>query len=224
MEADTIIATLLLVPITVLSISSWTRFLAPGTGFSSPNLGCSLSFHPTPTLSLFVIHKTETFRISVLIVPNTISDLHAAANPALNAHAVAVRFNLAPGSARYARWEERENGECWRVVGDFTGGEADTGERFELTGNREVRLPCAFQMQADLNQRSSCRRLPKSKTSSPVPFPPHSPLNPPPRFLRLGGSPARQLPSPLSSSRYEREGSTTNANAASPRRTRSPRK
>ena len=130
-------AELLLVPITVFSISSWTRFLTPGSGLSSPDLGCSISFTTSPVLSMYIVHTDETFRITVPIDSSAISNLHTTANHAINVDALAVRFDLAPGSAVYPSWMERD-GECWRVVGDFTSGDAGRGGRCELTGDREV--------------------------------------------------------------------------------------
>jgi len=130
-------ASLFLVPITVLSISSWTRFLAPGTGYLSPDLGCSIAISATSSLSMYITHKAETFRISIPIHTHTMSNLQATANPAVNTDAVAIGFDLATGSAAFASWSESEE-ECWRVVGDITGGEAEDGGRCELTGDREV--------------------------------------------------------------------------------------
>ncbi len=56
----------------------------------------------------------------------------------MNADAVAVSFEMEAGRAVYASWTEMEDGGYWRVVGDFTGGEAAGGGRCELTGDREV--------------------------------------------------------------------------------------
>ena len=69
---------------------------------------------------------------------NTISNFQSMANIAVNADAVAVRFDFSPQSAAFASWQDGED--CWRVIGDFTTAKAADGGRCELTGHREVTL------------------------------------------------------------------------------------
>ncbi|WVO16793.1 hypothetical protein L204_104478 [Cryptococcus depauperatus] len=149
---------LTLLPISVLSISGWTRFLTPGTGsthpdlaaairFSSPSQSCSNPDEP-PILHIYVLH-TLTFRIDIPLHPHHISNLHATSNPAVNTNAVAIQFEVAPGIATYhSRSDEKEEvkGE-WREIGDFTGGEAGKGGKCEITGIRESLIPAFIKIQ-----------------------------------------------------------------------------
>ncbi|WVQ93603.1 hypothetical protein IAU59_000678 [Kwoniella sp. CBS 9459] len=143
---------LVILPISVLSIANWTRFLMPGTGSSHPDLAAALRFPPTPNptnlqaqLYLYVVHKTDSFRIELPLVPTCVSNLQAASNPSLNAEAVAIRFELSMGTAKYAAWEDGE--ESWNEVADFTGGETSGGGKCELTGDKEILLSSFTEVQ-----------------------------------------------------------------------------
>ncbi|ORY25058.1 hypothetical protein BCR39DRAFT_561240 [Naematelia encephala] len=131
-----------ILPITVLSISTWTRFLTPGSAL--PDLACALS---TTALMLYVMHQGETFRISIPLSPTSIFDLTAASNPSANTEAVAVRFNLVGGAAQFGCWNE---GKEWQDAGDFTSGSAGRGGKVEITGDRSVLLPAFGKVQQDL--------------------------------------------------------------------------
>lgn len=144
-------ASLSILPITVLSIAKWTRFLTPGTGNICPDLAASIRFrsastpsHPSPllpTLHLYVLHTT-IFRIDIPLSASVISNLQATNNPSVITDAVAVRFELGRGQVRFACWIDEE-GAGWKEVGDFTGGEAGAGGRVELTGPASVSITSA---------------------------------------------------------------------------------
>lgn len=144
-------ASLSILPITVLSIAKWTRFLTPGTGNIRPDLAASIRFrsastpsHPSPlfpTLHLYVLHTT-IFRIDIPLSTSAISNLQATNNPSVITDAVAVRFELGRGKVRFACWIDEE-GAGWKEVGDFTGGEAGAGGRVELTGPASVSITSA---------------------------------------------------------------------------------
>ncbi|WVQ80964.1 hypothetical protein IAT38_003071 [Cryptococcus sp. DSM 104549] len=138
-------AAITILPVSVLSIASWTRFLTPGTGTSHPDLACAIRFTPHPQLSLYVVHKTDTFRIEIPLIPAAVSGVLAAGNPGVNAEAVAIKFELAPGVAGYANWDEGGGG--WKAVGDFTGGETTRGGKCELTGDKEHLIPAFTKVQ-----------------------------------------------------------------------------
>ncbi|OCF36348.1 hypothetical protein I316_02223 [Kwoniella heveanensis BCC8398] len=136
---------LTILPISVLSVANWTRFLMPGTGTSHPDLAAALRMPPSPNpanlqphLYMYVVHKTDSFRIEIPLIPTCVSNLQAASNPSLNAEAVAIRFELSMGTAKYAAWDNPEG--RWNEVGDFTGGETSGGGKCELTGDKEVLL------------------------------------------------------------------------------------
>jgi hypothetical protein len=128
------LANLIVLPITVLSISPWTRFLTPGAGYYSPDLGLAIRTTHPAAVRLYVVHKGETFRLSLPISSNCISRVYAADNPSLNADAVAVRLDLVPTAAEYSCWKDGE----WKATVDFTGGAASSGGRCEITGDRDV--------------------------------------------------------------------------------------
>lgn len=137
--ADTLPASLLLIPVTVLSISSWTRFLTPGVGYTLPDLGCSVSLCSQPVLNLYVVHKSETFKVVIPISAHAMSNIQGTSNPVLDTDAVAMKFDLAPASAHYMGWHS--DGVCggsWQHVGDFTSGEAGNGGKVEITGQKGV--------------------------------------------------------------------------------------
>ncbi|OWZ70049.1 hypothetical protein AYX14_04566 [Cryptococcus neoformans] len=144
-----------ILPITVLSIAKWTRFLNPGTGNIRPDLAASIRFpststpsHPSPllpTLHLYVLH-TNIFRIDIPLSPSVVSSFQVANNPSVSTDAVAVRFELGRDKVRFACWIEKE-GAGWKEVGDFTGGEAGSGGRVELTGLASVLLPAFSKVQ-----------------------------------------------------------------------------
>lgn len=144
-------ANLSILPITVLSIAKWTRFLNPGTGNIRPDLAASIRFpststpsHPSPllpTLHLYVLH-TNIFRIDIPLSPSVVSNFQVANNPSVSTDAVAVRFKLGRDKVRFACWIEKE-GAGWKEVGDFTGGEAGSGGRVELTGLASVSIASA---------------------------------------------------------------------------------
>lgn len=144
-------ANLSILPITVLSIAKWTRFLNPGTGNIRPDLAASIRFpststpsHPSPllpTLHLYVLH-TNIFRIDIPLSPSVVSSFQVANNPSVSTDAVAVRFELGRDKVRFACWIEKE-GAGWKEVGDFTGGEAGSGGSVELTGLASVSIASA---------------------------------------------------------------------------------
>ncbi|KAK4689592.1 hypothetical protein P7C73_g521, partial [Tremellales sp. Uapishka_1] len=173
---------LILLPITVLSIASWTRFLTPGIGVASPDLVASLKYTSPPLLSLYVVHKTDTFRISIELSPTNVTDLQAAANRNVNQEAVAVRFHLSPEVARYASWRESQG--RWEEISDFTGGDATSGGRCELTGDREILLQAFAQAQHILR----CQAHPTPMTAVSFPAPSPLPITPFPHDFRFPAS------------------------------------
>ncbi|WVR03562.1 hypothetical protein IAU60_000554 [Kwoniella sp. DSM 27419] len=146
-----------LLPISVLSIAKWTRFLMPGS--LEPDLAAALRMATGLDAMLFfyVTHATETFRVAIPVMTNSIGDLQAAANPVLNADAVAIRFELKAGCARYAAWYEEES--RWKDIGDFTGGEASAGGSCELTGAKDVLVPAFAQVHRILTSASPLQSI-----------------------------------------------------------------
>lgn len=131
-------------------MAKWTRFLTPGTGRSSPDLGCALDLRsPNPSVQLFVVHLGEIYRLNLSLTPRSTVDLcdneagavvsvQAAENPNSQADSVAIRLEVRPGKATFSTW----TGEKWRPVGDFSGGVVSAGGRMEITGDRQVsRIP-----------------------------------------------------------------------------------
>ncbi|WWC85871.1 uncharacterized protein L201_000738 [Kwoniella dendrophila CBS 6074] len=148
---------LIILPISVLSIGNWTRFLMPGTGISHPDLAASLRFPPSAQSSLYmyVLHQTETFRIEIPVNPTSISNLQSVQNPSLNAEAVAISFELSMSTAKYAAWHQDEvDTGRWNEVGDFTGGETQGGGKCELTGDKEVLLSAFSKVQQYLSTQT----------------------------------------------------------------------
>ncbi|WWC58186.1 uncharacterized protein I303_100722 [Kwoniella dejecticola CBS 10117] len=144
-------ANLTILPITVLSIANWTRFLMPGTGIAHPDLAATIRFPPSdqPSLYLNVVHQTDTFRIEIPISPSAMSNLQSVQNPSLNTEAVAISFELSMSTAKYAAWTEGEKAGqgLWSEVGDFTGGETHGGGKCELTGDKEILLTAFSRVQ-----------------------------------------------------------------------------
>ncbi|ODN79053.1 hypothetical protein L198_07932 [Cryptococcus wingfieldii CBS 7118] len=139
---------LTILPITVLSISKWTRFLTPGTGHTHPDLGAAVSFSlPTPTLHLYILHGS-LFRLDIPLSPSTIQGLQATSNPGVSLESVAVRFQMIEGGEEFWGWQD---GMGWVRVGDFTGGQAGEGGKVELTGSKEVLLPAFSRVQQIVN-------------------------------------------------------------------------
>lgn len=144
-------ANLTILPITVLSIAKWTKFLTPGTGNICPDLAASIRFPSTSTssdpsslllaLHLYV-HDTTVFRIDIPLSTSVISSFQAANNPSVNTDTVAVRLELGRSKVRFACWVA-EDGTGWKETGDFTGGEAGSGGRVELTGPASVSMTSA---------------------------------------------------------------------------------
>ncbi|ODN76315.1 hypothetical protein L202_06242 [Cryptococcus amylolentus CBS 6039] len=135
---------LTILPITVLSISKWTRFLTPGTGHTHPDLGAAVSFSPTtPTLHLYILHRT-LFRLDIPLSPSTVQGLQATSNPGVSLESVAVGFQVVEGGVEFWGWQD---GMGWGREGDFTGGQAGNGGKVELTGSKEVLLPAFSRVQ-----------------------------------------------------------------------------
>lgn len=142
-------------PISVLTISSWTRFLTPGSGHTSPDLGLAIRLSHPPVIRLYVMHQSDTYRLTVPIAPACIARIHPAslfstptATPASNAdtgpmsrapmqdaESALIKFEMVPTAAEYGCWSDGE----WRGTVDFTGGAASSGGLCEITGDREVR-------------------------------------------------------------------------------------
>jgi hypothetical protein len=129
-------------PLNVLSIGAWTRFLTPGL-VASPDLGAAISMSPQPMLYLHVVHAHDTFRIALPVDGAVMSGLSATKG---SNDALAISFDLVPAAYGFACWswgsqgsafEEYRKGK-WKAVGDFTGGAASAGGRCELTGLSEV--------------------------------------------------------------------------------------
>lgn len=144
-------ADLSILPITVLSIAKWTRFLTPGTGNICPDLAASIrlpssSISSDPSSLLLTLHlyilDTTIFRIDIPLSTSVISNFQAGNNPSVNTDAVAVRFELGRNKVRFACWVAEE-GKGWKETGDFTGGEAGSGGRVELTGPASVSMTSA---------------------------------------------------------------------------------
>lgn len=149
-----------MLPLSVLSIGNWTRFLTPGVGLITPDLGAALST-TEQKLYFYIVHMNETFRISVPVTSNVMEGLSALQG---NSDALAIAFELSPDSVEFGCWVENRmegmyeydafgratglggyggmGGGGWKEVKDFTGGEAVRGGRCELTGTVEVSL-CA---------------------------------------------------------------------------------
>lgn len=130
-------------PLNVLSIGAWTRFLTPGL-VASPDLGAAISMSPQPMLYLHVVHALDTFRIALPVDGSIVSGLSAIKG---GNDALAISFDLVPAACEFACWswgsqgsgfEEYREGK-WKAVGDFTGGAASAGGRCELTGLSKVR-------------------------------------------------------------------------------------
>ena len=153
------------IPITVLRISDWTRFLTPGVGVLNPDLGCALYAPPSSPISphssmghfergarlfLYVVHS-GIFRISIPINLATMSNIQGHSNHSLNSEAMAMSFELAPGSLEFDSWQNDRNGTGWVGVGDFTNGEASSGGRCEITGERASLLPAFAKVEALLH-------------------------------------------------------------------------
>ncbi|RXK37338.1 hypothetical protein M231_05404 [Tremella mesenterica] len=96
-------ANLILLPLRVLSVASWIRFLNPGPSHS-PDLGGSIRLTPSPTLFLYVVHKSDTYRVTIPISPGTISSLSVATNLSASQDTVAVRFQLSEGCTTFHHW------------------------------------------------------------------------------------------------------------------------
>ncbi|WWC66777.1 uncharacterized protein I206_100682 [Kwoniella pini CBS 10737] len=165
---------LTILPISVLSIANWTRFLMPGSGISHPDLAAAVRFtHSThPSLYAYVVHQTDTFRIEIPINPSAISNLQSVENPSLNSEAVAISFELSMNTAKYAAWNEDEHTDhgVWNEVGDFTGGETQGGGKCELTGDKEVLLAAfsrVHQYLASGTDSSLSDNIDTTKTSIP---------------------------------------------------------
>lgn len=144
-------------PVTVVSVSNWARFLTPGSGLTNPDVGAALH-RSELKMYLYVVHLRETFRISLPISSTAISSLNAVQGPS---DSMAINFQLDPGKAEFACWTDdmslsslgslgtgsqsltRKGGE-WRTIADFTGGEATRGGRCELTGYTEVIIHLHF--------------------------------------------------------------------------------
>lgn len=144
-------ANLSILPITLLSIAKWSRSLTPGTGNICPDLAASIRFPSTSTSSdpsslLLTLHlyvlDTTVFRIDIPLSTFAISSFQAANNPSVNTDAAAVRFELGRSKVRFACWVA-EDGTGWKETGDFTGGEAGSGGRVELTGPVSVSIEFA---------------------------------------------------------------------------------
>ncbi|KIR31099.1 hypothetical protein I352_06528 [Cryptococcus deuterogattii MMRL2647] len=156
-----------ILPITVLSIAKWTRFLTPGTGNICPDLAASIRFPSSsissdPSSLLLTLHlyilDTTIFRIDIPLSTSVISNFQAGNNPSVNTDAVAVRFELGRNKVRFACWVAEE-GKEWKETGDFTGGEAGSGGRVELTGPASVLLPAFSEVQ---------RLLPNTDYPTPI--------------------------------------------------------
>ncbi|WVQ75708.1 hypothetical protein IAR50_005338 [Cryptococcus sp. DSM 104548] len=148
---------LVVLPVTVLSIAKWTRFLTPGTGQTHPDLGAALYFSlPYPTLHLYILHNT-LFRIDIVLSPATVQGLQATSNPRVNPESAAVKFQVAEGGVEFSGWEDTTG---WGRIGDFTAGQAGRGGQVELTGSEEVLLPEFIKVQQLL-----------SSTAHPMPIP-----------------------------------------------------
>ncbi|KAE8543282.1 hypothetical protein D1P53_000773 [Cryptococcus gattii VGV] len=144
-----------ILPITVISIAKWTRFLTPGTSNICPDLAASIRFPSTsissdPSSLLFTLHlyvlDATIFRIDIPLSASVISNFQAANNPSVDTDAVAVRFELGRSKVRFACWIAEE-GTGWKETGDFTGGEAGSGAKVELTGPASVLLPAFSDVQ-----------------------------------------------------------------------------
>ncbi|WWD22555.1 hypothetical protein CI109_107048 [Kwoniella shandongensis] len=166
---------LTLLPISVLSISTWTRFLMPGSGTTRPDLAAALHLESSPSsqssrngIYLYVRHQSEIFRIKIPIAPRAITNIHTASNPSLDTEAVAIRFDLAGGVAKFSGWSQ--DGERWVDVGDFTGGQASEGGRCELTGRKDILVPAFTQVQGLLLSIQAATPL-DATSNTPAPIP-----------------------------------------------------
>ena len=123
-------------PISVLCMNGWTRFLSPNTPIL--DLGAAVRFGDGAELYMYILHLDETFRLVVPLANASVGGIEAKHNPSILGP-VQVRVKVGGEVVRFERWVEgdgRRGG--WYPTGDFTGGEASKGGRCELTGDREV--------------------------------------------------------------------------------------
>ncbi len=120
---------------------------------TSPDLGAALripsntEIHIPPELNIYVQHKQDLFRITIILSTQTISGFTAYSNDIVDpAEAMAIRFELASGVCTFCSWVETEppnkkgadRSGAWVNIPDFTSGEASRGGPCELTGEQEV--------------------------------------------------------------------------------------
>ena len=165
-------ATLILLPLTIINIGAWYRFLGLGSA-PVPDVGGALSVPPpasltSPLLHLYVVHKADTFRITVPLVSTAVANLTASDFPDIDKQAVAIRFVLSPRVVAFSRWvspaseqvqiggqsSAQSSHGAWEAMDDFTEGDASTGGNCELTGPRDVSTSLISRSSAD--DRSSC--------------------------------------------------------------------
>jgi hypothetical protein len=118
----------------------------------NPDLGAAIAFDNDPRLMLYVVHKAETFRISIALQRDNVTQLEVAAqsNLHINTDAVAVRFVLKAGTAVFASWK-RGNTERSEVSAGVASGGVSVGGM--SAGGTMVDMSGAFSGEMDGGER-----------------------------------------------------------------------
>lgn len=160
-----------MLPLFVLSISPWTRFVNPGSEATCPDLGASLSLSPSPRINVYVVHENETYRISFAVSGTAMTALQLVkGTKGLPDHA-AIAFELGAGAAEFWTWTEHgENGTLgmWTPIADFTGGVVSQGGRCDMTGAKDVSELRSTAYHLNTDGSSSSRPTIRSRASSPA--------------------------------------------------------
>jgi len=130
-----------LLPLSVLSVHPWTRFVTPGSETTAPDLGATLSFSPTPALHFYMVHDGETYRISFAISQDAVANLNLMEGRKGLTDNAAIVFELGAGAAEFWMWSEGDHSGstgAWTPIADFTGGVVIQGGRCDMTGAKEV--------------------------------------------------------------------------------------
>lgn len=157
---EPVVIDLHLMPLSVLCVGTWTRFLTPGNGMLNPDLGAAIAFDNDPRLMLYVVHKAETFRISIALQRDNVTQLEVAAqsNLHINTDAVAVRFILKGGTAVFASWKRGDTERSEVSAGIASGGGMGLGGGTSVgggmgAGGTMVNMSGAFSGEMDGGER-----------------------------------------------------------------------
>ena len=145
-----------LVPIQILAVGAWTRFLTPGQGPADLAMAYTTLSQMTPTsptsmssshIAFYVRHGSASYRISIpldvirptLHVASSITSPDGCMQPRAGTRDQrnVMSFTLPPGVASFSFWRDLGG---WSGIDDFSGGAIGIGGRIEITGGQEVRL------------------------------------------------------------------------------------